>query len=226
MFSEKKVAEYLNKGQKRPESAIVPKIDRDFELVTMPSPELTREFLPPLGKLSEMSLFDRQALEYFDPSEIVPLSSTTVMGEILPSVDGASSILPTWDEIERLYNSSATTQSDSGITNNPLEHKKLERFEHQRVSIPPTGILDVFLALCAQSVGNLISTLTKKNANKTTPAMLQGKLLLNLNEAQILSGLSRTIVMNAIKNHELPFQLIGNDYRVKAKDLERFVDKL
>jgi hypothetical protein len=224
MFSEKKVAEYLNRGNKEPGSPIVPKIDRDFELVAMPSTELTSEILPHLAELSEMALFDGQELEYFVESEIVPLSSTALTNGFLPSVDGYSSILPTWDEIERLYNSSATNQSDSRTTNNPLENK-LE-FEHQRVSIPPIGILDVFLVLCARSVGNLISSLTQKNANKPTPAMLQGKLLLNLDEAQILSGLSRTIVMNAIKNHELPVQLIGKDYRVKAKDLERFVDSL
>jgi hypothetical protein len=224
MFSEKKVAEYLNRGNKGHESPILPKIDRDFELVAMPSPKLTSEILPPFAELSEMALFDRQELGYFSESEIVPLSSTEPIGGFLPSVDRPSNIL-TWDEIEHLYNSSTTIKSDSITTNKPLEHK-LERFEHQRVPIRPTGIIDVFLLLCARSVGNLISTITKKNANKIAPSMLQGKLLLNLDEAQILSGLSRTFIMNAIKNHELPFQLIGKDYRVKAKDLERFVDKL
>jgi hypothetical protein len=222
MFNEKEVAEYLNRINKGQGSPIVPKIDRDFELVAMSSSELTSEFILPFAELSEMALFDRQELEYFSKSEIVPLSSTELMGEILPSVDRSSSILPTWDEIECLY-TSATTQSDSRTTNNPLENNKLDR---QRVSIPPTGLFDIFLLLCARSVGNLVCTLTEKNANKIAPAMLKGKLLLNLDEVQILSGLSRTIIMNAIKNNELPFQLIGKDYRVKAKDLERFVDNL
>jgi hypothetical protein len=225
MFSEKEVAEYLNRGNKGQGSPIMPKIDRDFELVAMSSMELTSELFPPFAELSEMTLFDRQELEYLGESEIVPLSSTKLMDGFLPSVDGASTILPTWDEIERLYNSSTTTQRDSITTNNHLENK-IERFEDRRVSITPTGIIDVFLLLCARSVGNLISTLTENNANKIAPSMLQGKLLLNLTEAQILSGLSRKIIMNAIKNHELPFQLIGKDYRIKAKDLERFVDKL
>jgi hypothetical protein len=218
MFNEKEVADYLNRRNKGQGSPIVPKIDRDFELVAMPLSELTSEFIPPFAELSEMALFDRQELEYFTEGEILPMSSPAPIGRFLPSVDRSSSILPTCNEIQHLYNSSGTTQNDSSTTNNPGENRL--------VSIPPTGLVDVFILLCARSVGNLISTLTTKKANNIAPAMLKGKMLLNLDEAQILSGLSRTIIMNAIKNYELSFQLVGKDYLVKAKDLERFVDNL
>ncbi len=210
MFSEKEVAKYLNSdrisiehGDERQGhiSPIRPTIDRDFELVSMPSP---------FAELSELALFDRPELEYINESGF------------LPSSNSFSSILSTWGEIGTAHNSPVTTQKGSSTTDNPFEH----RLQHQRILMGTAGLVDVFLVLCARSVGKLISTLTDKNSPKIAPAMLKGKLLLNLDEAQILSGLSRTTVMNAIKNHELPFQLIGKTYLVKSKDLEQFVDNL
>lgn len=206
MFSEKEVAKYLNSNRISIEhgderqghiSPIEPTIDRDFELVSIPSP---------FAELSELALFDRPELGYINESGF------------LPSSDSFSSILSTWGEIGTAHNSPVTTQKGSSSTDN--------RLQHQRILMGTAGLVDVFLVLCARSFGKLISTLTDKNSPKIAPAMLKGKLLLNLDEAQILSGLSRTTVMNAIKNHELPFQLIGKTYLVKSKDLERFVDNL
>jgi hypothetical protein len=197
-------------------------IDREFELVSMPSTELLSGFLLPFAELSEMTLFDRQELEYFS-EEIVctelmsgflsPFDRSTRL-DLPYANDKSSSILPTGDNIQTANNTLFTTQKESKTINSSL------------ASIPSTGLIDVFLLLCARSVGNLIHTLTDKSTHKIPPAMLKGKLLLNLKEAQILSGLSQRILMDAIKNHELPFQLIGKTYLVKSKDLEQFVDNL
>jgi excisionase family DNA binding protein len=228
MFSEKEVAKYLNSNNSLKKhqgefpklnsevqaSPIGPTIDLDFQLVSMPSPELTGKMLPPFAELSELALFDRQELVYFNETEI----STELMSGFWPSLDRSSRIF----DIQPPKNLPAITQSDSSTTYNSLD----PRLDPQRVSIAPTGLVDVFLLLCARSVGSLISTLTEKNSHKIAPAMLKGKLLLNLDEARIISGLSRTTIMNAIKNHELPFQLIGKTYLVKSKDLEQFVDNL
>ena len=61
---------------------------------------------------------------------------------------------------------------------------------------------------------------------KITPDQLRGKLLLTLAEAQIMTGLSREILMEAIKNGQLSSQIMGKAYRIKARDLERFIDEL
>lgn len=61
---------------------------------------------------------------------------------------------------------------------------------------------------------------------KITPDQLRGKLLLTLAEAKIMTGLSREILMEAMKDGRLPSQVMGRAYRIKAKDLERFVDHL
>ena len=181
--------------------SIEPTIDRDFELVWM----------EPFAELSEMALFDRQ--EYFSEGELM----SGFLPTFVRSNEKSLSLL------SKTNQPPSTTQNESVTSKNSLD----SRLTHQRVLMASTGLLDVFLVLCAQSVSNLISSLTDGRSNpKIPPAMLKGKLLLDLNEAQILSGLSRTILMNAIKNHELPFQLIGKTYRVKSKDLERFVDNL
>ncbi len=56
--------------------------------------------------------------------------------------------------------------------------------------------------------------------------MLQEKLLFTLSEARVMTGLSRQILMEAIKEGRLPFQIVGKAYRIKVKDLEQFIDEL
>ena len=41
-----------------------------------------------------------------------------------------------------------------------------------------------------------------------------------------MTGLSRQILMEAIKEGRLPSQILGKAYRIKAKDLEQFIDEL
>jgi excisionase family DNA binding protein len=60
----------------------------------------------------------------------------------------------------------------------------------------------------------------------SSPFLLQGKILVSLNEAQIITGLSREILMTAIKNGELESQIMGKAYRIKRKELERYIDEL
>jgi excisionase family DNA binding protein len=125
------------------------------------------------------------------------------------------------DELENLKEGRqiVRVQPATTIDNNP----KIQSSEIVP-STPPSftaGLMSPLTTL----VERLIHALTDRDA-KTTPAMLQGKLLLNLAEAQILTGLSRDILMTAIKNQELPSQIMGKAYRIKHKDLEKFIDEL
>ena len=52
------------------------------------------------------------------------------------------------------------------------------------------------------------------------------KLLLNLEEAQALTGLSRRILRMAIEADKLRAQIIGRSWRVKRADLESYVQAL
>jgi excisionase family DNA binding protein len=60
----------------------------------------------------------------------------------------------------------------------------------------------------------------------SSPALLQGKMLVTLNEAQVITGLSRDTLMTAIKSGELESRIMGKAYRIKRKELERYVDDL
>lgn len=55
---------------------------------------------------------------------------------------------------------------------------------------------------------------------------VETKPLLTLAEARQLSGLSRQYLIQAIKQNQLKGQMIGKAWRVKRKDLDRFVSKL
>ena len=93
--------------------------------------------------------------------------------------------------------------------------------------VPSRGVGGLLTSL-QELTERLILALSERNetSSQVTPAMLQGKLLLTLSEVQLLTGLSREILINAIKDGQLPSQIVGKAYRIKMKDLEQFIDKL
>jgi excisionase family DNA binding protein len=67
----------------------------------------------------------------------------------------------------------------------------------------------------------------KQNANpQPTIYDLAVKPLLTLAEAQVLTGLSRNTLRDAIDAKKLKAQIIGRAWRVKGKDLHAYIDKL
>jgi len=50
--------------------------------------------------------------------------------------------------------------------------------------------------------------------------------LLNLREAQNLTGLSREVLRQAIKEEKLKAKIIGNSWRIKRTDLDKFIKDL
>jgi excisionase family DNA binding protein len=78
-------------------------------------------------------------------------------------------------------------------------------------------------------LGALFGNLTRaidNHGSRVTTTELRSKLLLTLDEAQTITGLSREILQDAIKNGELPSKIMGKSYRIKQKDLERYIDEL
>jgi len=70
----------------------------------------------------------------------------------------------------------------------------------------------------------LEAILERQSQHISAPA--HHKLLLTLPEAQALTGLSRTILREAIYEGTLKAQIIGRAWRVKRTDLESYVEKL
>jgi excisionase family DNA binding protein len=88
---------------------------------------------------------------------------------------------------------------------------------------PPTDLTDRI----TQSSGGFLAPLITPFQDFSErlfsfPFLLQGKILVTLNEAQIITGLSREILMIAIKSGELEAKIVGKAYRIKRKELERY----
>ena len=85
------------------------------------------------------------------------------------------------------------------------------------------------LATLIAPLGALFNNLTKaidNHGSRVTTTELRSKLLLTLNEAQLVTGLSRDSLMEAIDNGELPSKIIGKARRIKTQDLERYITNL
>jgi excisionase family DNA binding protein len=85
------------------------------------------------------------------------------------------------------------------------------------------------LATLIAPLGVLFNNLTRaidNHSSRITATELRSKLLLTLDEAQTVTGLSRDILIDAIKNGELPSKIMGKAYRIKTQDLERYIANL
>ncbi len=77
----------------------------------------------------------------------------------------------------------------------------------------------------SEHLSALIEALLEHQSQRSsTPAY--HKLLLTLAEAHELTGLSRSILREAISQGTLKAKIIGKSWRVKYADLERYVEKL
>ena len=77
----------------------------------------------------------------------------------------------------------------------------------------------------SEHLAALIEALLEHRASSNSTPAYQ-KLLLTLSEAQELTGLSRTILRDAISQGKLKAHIIGRSWRIKYTDLERYVEKL
>ncbi len=64
------------------------------------------------------------------------------------------------------------------------------------------------------------------NDSRITATEIRSKLLLTLDEAQIITRLSRERLIAAIKDGKLPSKMIDEIYRIKTKDLEQYITDL
>ena len=93
------------------------------------------------------------------------------------------------------------------------------------------SLTDTELGLVRQSVSqtNLvtilqqISTVFERQLNASDRAQ---KLMLDLRDASILSGLSKSYLKSAIKEGTLKAKLIGRGWKVKRSDLDQFISDL
>ena len=162
------------------------------------------------GKLSvryEQSQYGEIAL--FDPDELTAFKEGKQTARIKPAV-----------EPERSAQTDKSIESPSQIAR--ATQTQPERYNPQS---EPTYGLATLIAPLAGVFGNLTRAIDSLGS-RVTATELRSKLLLTLDEAQIVTGLSREILLDAIKAGELPSKIMGKAYRVKTQDLEQYIADL
>jgi excisionase family DNA binding protein len=77
----------------------------------------------------------------------------------------------------------------------------------------------------AEMIARLV-TQAPQRPEQTRTTDLAAKLMLNLNEAAQLAGLSRGILRDAISQKKLKARILGRGFKIKKTDLEAWISKL
>jgi excisionase family DNA binding protein len=161
------------------------------------------------GKLSvryENSQFGEVAL--FDPEELEALKEGKQTTRIKPAVEPERSDQP-------------APKPQNQIVRTPQTQLELANPQQPEANFSITALI--------APLGALFNNLTRaidNHSSRVTATELRSKLLLTLDEAQIVTGLSREILLDAIKNGELPSKIMGKAYRIKTQDLEQYIQEL
>jgi predicted transcriptional regulator len=75
-------------------------------------------------------------------------------------------------------------------------------------------------------LASLIEAITSREELRSASVRVSEKLLLNLNDCKLLTGLSEQNLRDAIKSERLKAKIIGRGWKIKKKDLDDFVDSL
>lgn len=145
----------------------------------------------------------------FDPEELKNFKANRQTSRIKPTV-----------EPERAVQTDRFTNPQSQITRSSQPQTELYNPPQE-----PNFGLATLIAPLGVLFGNLTRAIDNHGSRVTTTE-LRSKLLLTLDEAQTITGLSRDILQDAIKNGQLPSKMMGKAHRIKTQDLERYIANL
>jgi hypothetical protein len=109
---------------------------------------------------------------------------------------------------------------DQAEYNRQAVEKLKAEFELPRPSVDNTSPEEPY----AEDLRDLLSMLLEEPRSKSIP--VSEKLLLNMNDCCLLTGLSNSLLKNAIKNGALKAKIIGRAYTMKRQDLDDFIINL
>ncbi len=75
-------------------------------------------------------------------------------------------------------------------------------------------------------VAQLVEALATREQPRNEAIRTSEKILLNLNDCRLLTGLSDANLRNAIKSEKLKAKIIGRGWKIKRQDLDEFVNNL
>jgi excisionase family DNA binding protein len=158
------------------------------------------------SKFGEVAMFDPQELEDFKSGK-----TTTRTTRIVPATP--------YEQAE--FINEPTPDNQGQIVPAPRQKELAYRAQLESLPLGIGGLIapiDNWFGRVIQAIENV--------GNRRTITELRSKPLVTLDEAQTITGLSREILQDAIKNRELPSKIMGKSYRIKQKDLERYIDEL
>jgi excisionase family DNA binding protein len=169
------------------------------------------------GKLSvryETSQFGEVAM--FDPEELEAFKEGKQTSRIKPTIAEGRLRVNEPNQPEQI---DRPVNPQSQIARSP----QAELFNPQQ---PETTFgIAALMAPLGALFGNLPRAIDNHGSRVSTTE-LRSKLLLTLDEAQAITGLSRDLLIDAMKNGELPSKIMGKAYRIKTQDLERYIADL
>jgi excisionase family DNA binding protein len=171
------------------------------------------------GKLSvryENSQFGEVAM--FDSEELENFKEGKQISRIKPAITESS---PKVNEPDRTEPLNRPPNSQSQIARSPQTQTELFNPQQPETTFGIAALMAPLGAL----FGNLTNAINN-HSSRVTATEIRSKLLLTLDEAQIVTGLSRDLLIDAIKNGELPSKIMGKAYRIKTQDLERYIQEL
>jgi hypothetical protein len=72
----------------------------------------------------------------------------------------------------------------------------------------------------------LVEAMTNREEARSASVRVSEKLLLNLNDCRLLTGLSDANLRDTIKSGKLKAKIIGRGWKVKRQDLDKFINDL
>jgi hypothetical protein len=75
-------------------------------------------------------------------------------------------------------------------------------------------------------VAQLVEAIVSREEPRSASVRVSEKLLLNLNDCRLLTGLSEANLRDAIKSEKLKAKIIGRGWKVKRQDLDEFINSL
>ena len=154
------------------------------------------------SKFGEVAMFDPQELDDFKSGK-----TKTRVTRIAPAAP--------YESVE--FVDESTPDVSGQIVRSPSQNQLTHKPSSESLPLGIGGLVPLIDNWFDRVVGAI---------NRRTITELRSKPLVTLDEAQVITGLSREILMDAMKNGQLPTRIMGKAYRIKQTDIDRYISEI
>ena len=106
-----------------------------------------------------------------------------------------------------------------------IESRQIPTDVYDETDIVPVNLTEFGEITVVDRLAGMVEMLIARGDKKPT-VPIESKILLTLDEAQALTGLSKAYLRSAIRQGNLKGKQIGKSWRIKRSDLDNFIDDL